>query len=407
MPVTETHMAAGSWDLTLRADTPPSITDRLTIAPGFPSVSGGAAGFGHLIVTAAPVDITTHDWTTLHQVALYTGVYRRQRSRLDLTGTGVGIWLGNEEDAGDPRTPLAGVWTHTATLAQWLVRAMPAANSTAGNLDPGNLTIGTITAPASPATMGWSDYLDQIPRQLLDVICDYFGVEWRVNPNLTVDFAPQVGGNDPMSGKVAITPWWDGPDGSVELLRGRIEVDEDVESYLTALTLRNSNGVSGTASTGATTYTGPDGTPVVWRRFESTNVEDAQVAAQAMRELNRHTTRSVWSARVDHPLPTTLCRLGSSVLLLDPEMGASFRRSAAALLAPDAYTRTLRGENVVILPSRLREVTWPISRGCGVYFTKRNGPIVDLTPHVEWESGPSRMRFGSLPRRTSRMLRGR
>ena len=83
MSVSEHLMATGTWDLALRPDTPYSITDRLGIA---------RAGFSHIHITRTAFNAVEVGADRLWDLAIYSGVYRRQEGRTRFKRiAGVGI----------------------------------------------------------------------------------------------------------------------------------------------------------------------------------------------------------------------------------------------------------------------------------------------------------------------------
>lgn len=62
-----------------------------------------------------------------------------------------------------------------------------------------------------------------------------------------------------------------------------------------------------------------------------------------------------------------------------------------------------RGRTVWPITSRLLGMTWPITRGCGVYLRVWRSPQAlpvwhDLTDYVLWEDGDLQLEVGALPR---------
>ena len=62
-----------------------------------------------------------------------------------------------------------------------------------------------------------------------------------------------------------------------------------------------------------------------------------------------------------------------------------------------------RGRVCYPVAVRLMGLTWPITRGMGVYLRTNKGAVVwhDLTNYVAWESGDVQLEVDSMPRPSS------
>ncbi|MGL5246711.1 MAG: hypothetical protein ACRC8U_00785, partial [Brooklawnia sp.] len=62
-----------------------------------------------------------------------------------------------------------------------------------------------------------------------------------------------------------------------------------------------------------------------------------------------------------------------------------------------------RGRTCYPVTVRLMGLTWPITRGMGVYLRTSKGAVVwhDLTNYVAWESGDVQLEVDSMPRPSS------
>ena len=85
-------MAAGEWDVQLVEDTPRRILEAIDIE---------TAGFGQLVILPTRLDPRAHTDATLLSLARYTGIFRKQEGDFRLSGPGLPILLGDEDNKGD------------------------------------------------------------------------------------------------------------------------------------------------------------------------------------------------------------------------------------------------------------------------------------------------------------------
>lgn len=352
MGATEKLNATGSWRLTLRPDTPTSVTDQFPIEE---------QAFSHLVVLPAWLDPSAVNRATLYALSAYTGVYRHQAGMHELEGAGVAMWLGDEDGKGSIIE--AAITKAAGTFVDWVTDLRPTAFLTAG------------TYHAQPGTLDWSA-LHLVMREALDHVCDTFAAAWRVNPDLSLDAGTldQLYGTDPVA---MVTPWWTGREAATAAIRCVFEPDQDVEDYNTK-TIVVGDGVVGTA-TNSTPFLSPTGTTLNWERLVEQSDVTADENAVAQGQQNRFTsTRRSIRCTTDEYMPTLTAPVGSKVWAYDP-----LRR-----IYNLANQRNFRGD--VYWPSIVRLVgaSWPFRPGMGLYVIRQSDfGIVDLTPWVAWESG--------------------
>jgi len=366
-------MAAGEWSLTLRPDTPQHVTQQLS-----PSLQG----FAHLIVCPARFPDVQASAASLRAIALYVGVFRNRRSRFELSGAGVNIWLGDEEGKGE--TPFTAISHTNGTLWNW-----------ASDLVPAALTAGDLNVDVSP-TLTWSaQYISR--REALDYVCARFGAEWRVNPDLTldVDYVDTLYGATPVA---MVSPRWDGNDPLLPALRATITPERDVEDFTTGVLVDGGSG-TGTASLSPVPYNDGQGNDVIWRRYiDSTSTAAGAETAVAEGQLARFdSARRSIDVTTTTPLPTQAASVGSPVWVYDPVEG---------IFDEDNQVH-FRGEVAFPEATRLVAATWPIPPGCGVYFAKSDGTdgVVDLSDWYVPEFGTSQLTLDKPRRRLANAMR--
>ena len=405
-------MAAGEWDVQLVEDTPRRILEDIDIE---------TAGFGQLVILPTRLDPRAHTDTTLLSLARYTGIFRKQEGDFRLSGPGLPILLGDEDNKGEifeaERTTANG-W-----LTQWVTSLLPVSLSAGGVYSPG----GSYTD---------SFYL-VTAKQAYETLKGEFNapVEWRITPDLKLHVGTVFGtaGTDALYDEtprliVLHNAGTGGRDFGVTGVQGVSGMDRDLEDYTTKVVYKTE--VTTTTETevvtdvdfvtpGTTTdtvtesstetvvtvaatadvdipFSRPTGGPVILDRLIEGNSDDdsdADPQAQADMQLGRfdsirrEITVDYGTYEIGHIAP-----VGSYVWLYAPPV-----------VMDAANPVQFRGRVCYPVKVRLMGCTWPISRGLGVYMRITSGGTrwVDLTDYVAWESGDVGLEVGSLPRPSS------
>ena len=126
-------------------------------------------------------------------------------------------------------------------------------------------------------------------------------------------------------------------------------------------------------------------------QLDSDAGEDADPQAQANMQLGRFDKprREVTVGGGDYDIGH-MSRVGATVYLYSPPV-------VMDLTNPVHF----RGRVTYPVAQRLVGMTWPFTRGMGVYLRhNRTSPAtwIDLTDVVEWETGDVRLEVGELPR---------
>ena len=405
-------MAAGAWDLQLVEDTPRRILEDIDIE---------SAGFGQLVILPARLDPRAHTDATLLSLARYTGIFRKQEGDFRLSGPGLPILLGDEDNKGD----IYEVERSTANgwLSQWVT-----------SLRPVSLEAGTTYSPGG--AWAGSFYL-VTAKEAFETLKGEFAapIEWRVTP----DFKWHVGtvfgtaGTDALydsTPKVIVlhNAGEGGSDFGLTGVRGISGLIRDLEDYTTKIVYRTEETVETSKTDIATTaddatvsgstsvteretvthvstattadvdvpFARPTGGPVILDRVIEGNSDDGSDAdpqAQADMQLGRfdsirrEITVEGGAYDVGHLSP-----VGSRIWLYAPPV-----------VMDAANPVQFRGRVCYPVKVRLMGCTWPISRGLGVYMRITSGGTrwVDLTDYVAWESGDVQLEVDSMPRPSS------
>ena len=412
MSVTERLMAAGEWDVQLVEDTPRRILEAIDIE---------TAGFGQLVILPTRLDPRAHTDATLLSLARYTGIFRKQEGDFRLSGPGLPILLGDEDNKGDiyeVKRATANGW-----LTQWVTALLPVSLSAGGVYSPG----GSYTD---------SFYL-VTAKQAYETLKGEFSapIEWRITPDLKLHVGTVFGtaGTDALYDEtprliVLHNAGTGGRDFGLTGAQGVSGMNRDLEDYTTKVVYKTE--VTTTTNTEVVTdvdfvtpdtttdtvtesstetvvtvaatadvdipFGRPTGGPVILDRLIEGNSNDGSAAdpqAQANMQLGRfdsirrEITVDYGTYEIGHIAP-----VGSYVWLYAPPV-----------VMDAANPVQFRGRVCYPVKVRLMGCTWPISRGLGVYMRITFGGTrwVDLTDYVAWESGDVGLEVDSLPRPSS------
>lgn len=376
-------MGVGSWSIRLINDTPQSFLDvvgldRATAGWGAGALSTGAA-FGHIIITPTHVDPSSVDPLT---VARYTGILRSTSAKpnFEIGGPGIAAWLADEDKKGDViRTAL----TKTAgTFVSWIT-----------DLKPDSLAAGTYHAVASTLTHTFL-FIDR--RTALDYVCEVFGTEWKITPDLKLHggLASDLFVTTP----TAIVHRRDGGrDIGITGIRADIRKAIDYDDYTNGVVLLASGAgaavAHGSASLGIleSHYNYFGNRIQVWRVVESADTaagnENAVASSQLSRFQGVHRTITLDSDAYDIGGDIDV---GDNIYVWDDELGLY------DLATQVAY----RGQTIYPVTMRVVGCTWPVHQGMGVYFigSAPSSVLTDLTEWVEWEDGKTTIDVGAQVR---------
>jgi hypothetical protein len=369
MPVTEQLQATGSWSISLRPDTPASVTDLVNPSSG---------GFSHIIVTSTWLDARLLNEDRIFQAALWTGVLMRAVGRTQLSGSGAATWLGGENGDGD----FGWNWVATPTT---LAGAVSSLLSTWNALGIGNpmtafTAISSITATRSINSTGGGTL-----RERVELLCRHYNVEWRVTPSLALQFgtADDLYGASP---PILLSPLSMGPDNRLRGMQATIEASTHLEDYATAIGATNST--TTTYSVVTAPYLDVNGNAV--RRTRKVSVSDTATAelGNVATALHAPVDQPAYSvaASTNEYAATEWAPVGSWAWLWDPDQG----------VLDTANRVTWRGETINPVKVRVVGCSWPVRRGMGVYarLSDASGTLVDLTDWIEPETGDARIELG-------------
>jgi hypothetical protein len=377
MSVTQTRMALGQWSVRLKPGTPQTLLDSL-------------AYYGHVAITTGRVDPRV-DGDSLLRSARYVGVLRamgRAGDGRSLSGPGMAMWLGDEDDKGPVITVPALTFTGSTFTAA--VRAA---------LEVGQAVVEGTLHPVTGAYTGIHQW--ETSRKAITYICSTMTadsddpVEWRVNGDGTLDagLASQLYVTDPVA---AIVRNASGADGRLRLLPGQAGTTQDVADFTTRVALLAQGDGHQIATGGATLAPGLNpyldlhGNPVdILRMVSESGTVAPNANARAAMQLGRFVhAREALTLSTTHYDITGDVRVGDWVWVHDPDVG---------LVDPD-HEIVLRGQRINPAKLRVVELSWPVTSGMSVAYRGPDGTWQDLTDYVVWETGQTTVVVGGYDR---------
>lgn len=380
--VQEVHQGTGHWSVTLNEDTPRSVREQL--------------GFGQIVITPTHVDaealadpdlyqgpdspVGPDDIATLPvlmRLGRYSGVVTHVGRGDDrtLSGWGLAWYLGQDDRGAILRDRRMTAPLDTDAVLRWL------------------LTLHVRPGQAWPAPSLWSGTVEsnQTVRDALGYVLGLMGVQWRINPDATLDAGPADDLFGP--GPHALAVRHGGQDVDIQSLQvASLALAEDYKDWVSDVRVvgrgENDDVVIGEAAR-SSPYIGPWGDEL--RRTalvhdSQTEASNADAHAQAVLDGMRETRRDLKLSAADYQIDKQ-ARPGQTLAVYDP---------AAGVFDLD-NERHWYGRVIWPLHLHVAGVTWPIVDGMGVYWTYA-GDIVDLTDHVDWAQGDTTVSVGDAPR---------
>lgn len=383
MPVTETLMAVGSWSIQLAPNTPRQLIDAFQY-------------FGHIVIATGRQDPRIAGDSLLTNSRFVGPVTGRNLQSLkqgqgpQLSGDGMATWLGTPSGVGNViESPLS----FTAASFGTVVSALLPASMPAG-------TVHSIGAATYTGAFVWKtrrDALTSFCQQMTSGTADNQIVEWRANPNGTVD-AGHISDLYVTAPVTAIVAKNDGVDMAMRGLPGIAQLNTDVKDYTDRVVVLASGsgtstavGAANAADIGATNpYMDLHGNTVVMTRMVSaSSVSSANATAAAQSALAPYVTPrdQVQLSSQEYDIKGDL-QVGDYTYVYDPDSGFV------------DFTQEIVFRGMRINPQRLRviELTWPIVAGMTVAYRDPSGNWYDLTDYVTWETGDTNVVVGGFNR---------
>lgn len=376
MPVTEQLMKVGSFEVRF---------DRAPVG----LVGRNIAGFASIVVTPTRMTDLSAVRATLLEQARWRGViFGWSDDRQVVRGEGMLSWLGDGGGVGQgvrlsaPLTPddFEGWWDY--------YEALPRTNG---------LTKGATYS--MPATTWPAASSNTVPpynvRETFEMLAQALGVEYRANPDGTVDMGAVGSALFTTAPTVLVSRWTTGVDASLTSFPvERWRVSKDYDDYLNFVRVEKAPDGVGSAAFNVETLQDASGAAALMRATVVTDagVEDTgDCEARGEGILSQHeAVRVEVECSVEVFDPGRFMRPGDSLYVWDP----------IDQLWNTGNQVTFQGETIHPASQRLRGMTWPIQEGMGVYLLANDADdsYLDVTDWVAFESGPTRLEIGASRR---------
>lgn len=379
--IEERLVGSGSFEFSLQTETPFQIIDVCNLE---------TAAFAHVVVTPTRIDHRAVDVTGLLTAARYVGVYRRRSGDgLRLSGAGLSIWLGDEDDKGIlTEVPV----NSTKSFTDWVNAIV----NVGGTYQLGN---GLDVTPSSIEAIAGSYRLRHVTgvtaRTLLDSVCLKAGAEWYVDTTGVV-WVGTPGWLWPSTAdpRVVVSRHGGSRDVNICGLHATgFDADEDVEDFSTDVHVHWVDDTEVWIESTSRPWDRFDGDDALWARaIDATEIADAlnveQIGQRELAktdEIRRQLNLSVDAYDIGADVVP-----GDTIYVYDERAGY-----VGATQLP------YRGEILFPVEKRVYATTWPVQQGMGVYLLVggTSGEVTDLTDWVAFEDGDTTIEVGA-PRRT-------
>lgn len=381
MAVQEVAGGDGQWSLTLKPGTPLPILELLDDY------------FSMIRVYSTRV--------ALDQVSdggpFYTGVLLRRDGTYGCSGAGPNWYLGEPNTSGDQVGPIfetaVSYTSVTGSLTNW----------TTACANQAGLGVGTVGATSTK----WAGSLQYVvPRVVLDpYMAAGFGgaLEYRVGPSLNLNVGDRTelyknpGDNDIravlVNGRVVSRTFVD-PQG---VSAPEMDLSFSAEDLIRRVVLKGAASTVGSSVAGWT-YENPAGGTLDRIRYTvNEQVASGDMTGALARVLGqyRYLKRDLKVSINDAPPHPFV--VGDWVWAYDPLRGL-----ASTTTDPIPF----EGGTIFPVSIRVMEMTWPFTKGMGVYHESNDrNTVTDLTDWVEWEGGATSVTVGAVPRRLAYLPR--
>ncbi len=376
MTVTEVLQGLGSWSVRLSPETPDYIIKQLD-------------WLGHVAILDGRVNVELTGDAML-SAARYVGVLR-EKPRDDETGSqalggsGMVFWLGDEDDKG---AVIENKLTLTsATLTAAVTAVLPPA-----------VQLGTVYPLTDPNARFTGTFQYMSPRKALGIICDAFGVEFRVRNNGLVDVGrPDQLYNMTAPDSIVVRRTGSSSDMDLTAIGGGFDLDTTTYDYSTrvlllAETTDDPSVQIATASADAPAVPYKDlfgNTVKLTRVISESSTPVGSAAARAQLQLNRFNrlTRALRITAEQYEVRGRIA-VGDNTYVYDPDSG----------ITDPAREVYFQGQAIHPDLVRVSENTWQVTTDQTVAFRTSAGVWIDLTSFVTAETAQANeLVVGDLP----------
>jgi len=376
--------------------------------------------WGHIVLTPQQVDVTTLADSDILSSATYTGIVLNRTledGTVTVSGQGLELYMGDGAAKGmviaeSNNIGKVRVYTGT-TLAETLFNSTAQTNKPLGLMldEAGNtqaITQGTINNPASTYT---GQHFVETALSALKFVSETLDVEYRVNPQGTLDAGPAanlfngVGTSEPNT--IVVKSAY-GEDPALEgIVPQGLRTEFDATDWVSRVDFTGEVGffdtatdVAGEANLSSNPYKDLHGNAL--KRVGL--VQEPDIPAASLND--RASTMLNELSRVKKVLNLDLTQYevngdlsaGDFIYAFDPDIGFVDSSADATAESRDLYEVTFRGEVINPVKVRVIGLTFPVIDGMGVYFRDKDGNYTDLSEYVQYENGSAQVELGDVIR---------
>ena len=376
--------------------------------------------WGHIVLTPQQVDVTTLADSDILSSATYTGIVLNRTledGTVTVSGQGLELYMGDGAAKGmviaeSNNVGKVRVYTGT-TLAETLFNSTAQTNKPLGLMldEAGNtqaITQGTINNPASTYT---GQHFVETALSALKFVSETLDVEYRVNPQGTLDAGPSanlfngVGTSEPNT--IVVKSAY-GEDPALEgIVPQGLRTEFDATDWVSRVDFTGEVGffdtatdVAGEANLSSNPYKDLHGNAL--KRVGL--VQEPDIPAASLND--RASTMLNELSRVKKVLNLDLTQYevngdlsaGDFIYAFDPDIGFVDSSADATAESRDLYEVTFRGEVINPVKVRVIGLTFPVIDGMGVYFRDKDGNYTDLSEYVQYENGSAQVELGDVIR---------
>lgn len=376
--------------------------------------------WGHIVVTPQQVDVDTLSDSDILSAATYTGIVLNrtlEEGVVTVSGQGLELYMGDGAAKGmviaeSNNVGKVRIYTGT-TLSETLFNSTAQTNKPLGIMldEAGNtqaITQGTINNPTTNYT---GQHFVETALSALKFICETLDVEYRVNPQGTLDAGPAanlfngVGTSEPNT-IVVKTAY--GEDPALEgIVPQGLRTEFDATDWVSRVDFTGEVGffdtatdVAGEANLASNPYKDLHGNAL--KRVGLVQEPDIPAASlndrasTMLNELSR--VKKILNLDLTQYEVSGDLQAGDFIYAFDPDIGFIDTSADASGESRDLYEVTFRGEVINPVKVRVIGLTFPIVDSMGVYFRDKDGNYTDLSEYVQYESGSAQVELGDVIR---------
>jgi len=408
MAITERLMGPGNFTVTFSQEfTPTAIIEAIK-------------EWGHIVITPQEIDIDTLSDSEILNSSRYTGIVLNrtlEEGSVQINGQGLELYMGDGNAKGmviAESNNVGKVRNYTATtLSETLFNSTAQTNKPLGIMldEAGNLqaiTQGTISNPASTYT---GSHFVETALSALKFVCEILNVEYRVNPNATIDAGPQanlfegVGTAEPNS-IIVKTAYGQDPEFEGVVPQG-LRTEFDASDWVSRVDFTGEVGffdtatdVAGEANLGSNPYKDLHGNELKRVALvQEPDVPEANLNTKATTMLNELSRiKKVLNLDLEQYEVSGDMKVGDYIYAFDPDVGFKDTATDATAESRDLYEITFRGQTITPVKIRVLGLTFPVTTGMGCYYRDKDGNYTDITEYVNYENGAAQVELGDLIR---------